>query len=205
MMRINLLGVAPPPGARPAGPPATLGRHMAIYLVCQVVLLIVVGVFWKVWSHEVDVQQKRLDDEKREQARLARFKAENLQFEQQKRQLEQRINTIQMLQASRVGPVELMTGLSNTVNRTNDLYLLSVAPSGARTILRGQSFSVESIARFIAALKESGLYDDVQLQQYFQDDKDNRVSFKFNIDFLYKPPAAPSAAAPAATARRAGK
>ncbi len=203
MIRINLLGIGPSPGAKPPSLPTTLGRHLVVFLVSLGLMLLAVGLLWRVWSNNIDTLQKQLDRERAEQARLARFKAENLQFEQQKRQLEQRINTIQMLQASRVGPADLMTALANTVNRTDDLYLLSVGPP-PRVSIRGQSDSVESIARFIAALKQSGSFDDVQLQQYYQDDRDNRLSFKFNLDCLYKAPTAPAAATPGTPVRRAG-
>jgi Tfp pilus assembly protein PilN len=95
------------------------------------------------------------------------------------------------------------------VNRTNDLYLLSVNPEGGRVLIRGQSNSVESIANFIAALKGSGVFEDVQLRQYFQDDQYNRVGYKFIIDCNYKSPAAAAPTAQPATpsaapTRRAG-
>lgn len=204
MIRINLIRTGPAPGVKPPGPPTTLGRHIVVFLVSLGLMLLAVVLLWRVWSKNIDELQEKLKHERDEQARLASFKAENLKFEQQKRQLEQRINTIQMLQASRVGPAELMTALANTVNRTNDLYLLSVGPP-PRVAIRGESDSVESIARFIAALKKSGSFDDVQLQQYYQDDRDNRLSFKFNLDCLYKVPTVPVAATPATPPRRAGK
>jgi len=148
-------------------------------------------------------------DEKREADRLAGIRAENQRYLAQQQQLERRTNTIQMLEASRVGPTDFMTTLGALVNRTNDLYLLTIAPAGARTVIQGQSNSVESIATFVGALKNSGNFDDVQLRQYFQDDQQNRLNFRFSIDCVYKvpsaaPPAAPRGAAPAAPARQAG-
>src|SRR2546426_9287821 len=84
----------------------------------------------------------------------------------------------------------------------------SLAPWG---LTESRYRSVESIARFIAALKQSGSFEDVQLVRYYQDDQFNRMTFKFNLDVLYKlptpptpAPAAQPAGAPGAPVRRAG-
>jgi Tfp pilus assembly protein PilN len=175
-----------------------------VFLGSLIVGFVVVGVIWKIWNAKVRDLETKLAKERAEQARLAAIQAENLRFVAQIRDLETRKNTTQMLLNSRVGPVELMTALGNTVNRTNDLYLLTVSPAGGRLSIRGQSMSVESIARFISALKESGSFDDVQLQRYYQDDVYNRLSFKFDIDCLFKSSAAAAGPAQAAPARRAG-
>jgi Tfp pilus assembly protein PilN len=210
MIKINLLGVVQPT-AKPAGPPPTAARQALIFGVSAVVSALVVLFFWRIWSTEI----ARLNEEKikqqREAERLAQIRAENQRYLTQRQQLERRINTIQQLQQGRVGPVDLMINLGNIVNRTNDLYLLTVNPDGARIAIRGQSNTVHSIANFIADLKNSGSFQDVQLRQYYQDDQFERLSFKFNLDCVYKlPSAAPPpgagqrAAAPAAPGRPAG-
>ncbi len=205
MIRINLLGVAPPPTVKTIGPPPTVARMALVFVGALLVAFVVVGVLWKVWSKDVADLQILRDKEKAEQARLAAIQAQNLRYLAQIRDLEARKNTTQSLLNSRVGPVELMTALGNTVNRTTDLYLLTVSPAGPRLVVRGQSNSVESIARFISALKESGSFADVQLQRYYQDDQFNRLSFKFDLDCVFRS-SATAAAAPAAqpaTTRRA--
>ncbi len=206
MIRINLLGVARA-AAKPAGPPPTAARQALIFVVSAVVAFGIVGFMWRYWSGEIERLNKKKADEQREADRLAQIRAENQRYMAQRQQLEQRINTIQQLQQSRVGPVDFMTVLGNIVNRSHDLYLLAVNPDGARVAIRGQSNSVESIANFIANLKSTGSFADVQLRQYYQDDQFDRLSFKFNLDCVYKlpsPPAAgPPAAAPAAPAQKA--
>jgi Tfp pilus assembly protein PilN len=206
MIKINLLGVARP-AARPAAPPPTAARQALIFVASLIVAFAVVGIFYKLWTAEIDKLNQRYAEEQREADRLKNIRLENQRYLQQRQQLESRINTIQMLQNSRVGPVDFMTALGNVVNRSSDLYLLTVAPEGARVGIHGQSNSVESIANFIANLKGSGSFDDVQLRQYFQDDQHNRISFKFHLDCVYKlPTAASPAAQPAAAApgRQAG-
>ena len=58
-------------------------------------------------------------------------KAQNDKYQERLRDLETRINTIQALQNSRVGPVELMSALGNIVSKTNDIYLYTLTPSAS--------------------------------------------------------------------------
>jgi Tfp pilus assembly protein PilN len=200
MIRINLLGVARPAMKRAAAPP-TAARQALIFVASLLAAFAIVGVFWQVWTGAINRLNKELVDQQREADRLKQIRAENQRYVQQRQQLEGRINTIQTLVNSRVGPVDFMTKLGNVVNRSSDLYLLTVASDGSRVSIRGQSNSVESIANFVASLKNSGSFDDVQLRQYFQDDQQDRLSFKFQLDCVYKlPSAAPTAAQPAAAA-----
>jgi len=192
MMRINLLGVARPVAARVSGPPPTAAKQAIIFVGSLLVALIIVGAFYLMWSSEVARLTKERDEQKREAERLAQIRAEVQRYNQQRQQLERRINTIQMLQNNRVGPADFMTALGNTVNRVNDLYLLAVNPSGDRIALRGQAATVQAIANFITELKRSDRFRDIQLRQYFQDDQDSRRSFKFNIDMVYRLPQVPA-------------
>jgi Tfp pilus assembly protein PilN len=191
MIRINLLGVAPPPGAKAPAPPTTTMRMGMILGVALVASFLVVGIFYKVWSATVAGLERDLKKERDREADLKGVEAQNLRYQAHLRELETRINTIQTLQNSRTGPVELMSALGATVSRTSDVYLLSVSPAGTRLDVRGESNSVESIAALIAALKQVSSFDDVQLRQYFQDDLNQRLAFKFNLDFVYKPPQPP--------------
>jgi Tfp pilus assembly protein PilN len=210
MIKINLLGVARPVSARASTAPLTAVHQALIFVGAAVVAFLVVGFFYTYWTSQINELERNLKKEKAEQARLAAIQAENQRYKQQRIDLEERINTIQMLQQSRVGPVELMTVLGNTANRTSDLYLLTAGMDGNRLVLKGQSNSVESIATFMSALKASKGVSDVQLRQYYQDDQHNRTNFKFNIDCVYSVAtvAAPTAAQPAtpstAAPRRAG-
>jgi Tfp pilus assembly protein PilN len=208
MIRINLLGVAKP--TRVAGPPPTTARHALVFGVSAVVAFGIVGFFYRYWSSEIETLNKQKAEQQRERDRLAQIRVENDRYRQQLEQLQRRQDTIQQLQDSKAGPVDYMDRLGDIVNRSNDLYLLTATPEGSRVTIRGQANSVESIANLVANLKNSGSFDDVQLRQYYQDDQNGRLSFKFNLDCVYKLPsaarsAAQSAGAPAGQARqRAG-
>ncbi|HEV2233463.1 MAG TPA: PilN domain-containing protein [Terriglobia bacterium] len=198
MIRINLLGVTKPV-ARAAGPSEGMAPEAIIIPgVLLVVLGLVAGFVWWYWSSQIDALNKRYVAAQREQARLAGIMEQNKVYEARLNQLQQRINTIQTLQSSRTGPVELMHVLGLLANRSNDLYLLTVTTTGGRLVLTGQANSPDAIANFIGALQRSDTFDDVQLRQSVEDDKDKRVSFKFNLDCVFKQTAPETATAPGA-------
>jgi Tfp pilus assembly protein PilN len=156
-----------------------------------------VGIIYKIWTNEIADLTKRRNQEKLRQTELAEVRSQNARYQQRLTDLESRINTIQALQNSRVGPVEMMSALGGLVNRTNDVYLYTLAPSGERLQLKGQASTVDSMANFLAFLKKSGSFDNVQLDQFYQDDLRDRVTYKFTLSCEFKLPT-PAGGTPAA-------
>jgi len=195
MIKINLLGVAAPKPKAAAVAPASKAVQLGAFIGALVVCFGIVGLLYMIWSASIDALNVELKKQQAEQARLAAIKQENAKYEKERRLLEQRINTIQVLQASRVGPTEFMNALGNVVNKTtSDLYLFSVAPQGERVVIHGQAASEHSVAALLSSMKTSGYFDDVQLRQFYEDDVQTLVSYKFNMDCAYK--ASSAAASP---------
>jgi len=212
MIKINLLGVAPPPTPMAEGPPATRSFQVGVFVGALVVSFAIVGIIWKLWSSAVAEMDRKVKVEQVREQELKAVKNQNDQYQARLRDLEQRINTIQTLQAGRVGPVEEMTALGDVVNRASDLYLYSMSPQADRLVLSGQTASVESMATFLSSLQKSAYFQDVQLRKFYQDNQRGQLLYKFTLDMLYKSPTAapaPGQTAPpagaAAPARRAGK
>lgn len=212
MIKINLLRGAETPSvaAQLMGFRAPTTLPAKVFLVSLLVAFAPAGILYWYWNGQTAKLNKDLADQRKEAARLAAIQAENQRYLQQLKELEGRIQTIQMLQSRRVGPVGLLNALGDTVNRTKGLYLLTASAETDRLVIQGQSDSVESIANFIAALKRAGTFEDVQLRQYFQDDQYDRLSFKFNLDCVYRwapgvASAAPAGVAPSAAAPRPAK
>jgi Tfp pilus assembly protein PilN len=191
MIKINLLGMAAPKPKAAAVAPASKAVQLGAFIGALVLCFGIVGLLYMIWSASIDALNVELKKQQAEQARLAAIKQENAKYEKERRLLEQRINTIQVLQASRVGPTEFMNALGNVVNKTNsDLYLFSVAPQGERVVIHGQAASEHSVAALLSSMKTSGYFDDVQLRQFYEDDQQDLVSYKFNMDCAYKSPSA---------------
>jgi len=191
MIRINLLGVAAPKPKEAAVAPASKMVQLGAFVGALVVCFAIVGLFYMIWSASIDNLNVELRKQQAERARLTGIKQENAKYEKERRLLEQRINTIQVLQASRVGPTEFMNALGNVVNKTtSDLYFFSVAPQGDRVVIHGQAASAHSVAALLSSMQTSGHFDDVQLRQFYEDDVQDLVSYKFNMDCAYKSPLA---------------
>ncbi len=188
MIKINLLGVAPSPSkvSSSGGSSAPRATQVMIFVGALIVCFGIVGIIYKIWSNQIADSEKRVSQEKIRQTELAVVKAQNEKYQQRLKDLETRINTIQALQNSRVGPVELMSTLGNIVNKTNDLYLYSLTPSGERFEMKGQTNTVDSMANFLAFLKSSGAFEGIQLDQFFQDDQTNRLTYKFSVSCGFK-------------------
>jgi len=168
------------------GPPTPKATQVVIFVGALIICFGVVGVIYKVWTNQIADLEKRRNQEKIRQTELAVVKAQNQKYQQRLNDLETRINTIQALQNSRVGPVELMSALGNIVNKTNDIYLYTLGPTGARLQLKGQSSTVDSMASFLAFLKNSGFYSGVDLDQLYEDDQHEHLTYKFSMSCNFK-------------------
>lgn len=190
MIKINLLGAAPPPSKAPTmgGPPAPMATQVLVFVGALVVFFGIVGIIYKIWTNQIDELQKRRRQEVIRRQELAVVKSQNQKYQERLRDLETRLNTVQALQNSRVGPVELMSALGQVVNRIDDVYLYTMVPSGERIQLKGQSGTVDSMANFLAFLKNSGFFGDVQLEQFYQDDVQDRLTYKFALSCQFKSP-----------------
>jgi Tfp pilus assembly protein PilN len=198
MIRINLLGVARPV-ARMAGPSEGVAPEAIILPgALLVVLLLITGFIYWFWTNQIEKLKVNLQQQNKEQTRLAGIKKDNERYKLQEQQLELRKETIRKLDDSKVGPQQLMTSLGTTLDRLRDLYLTSLTPKGDRLAMEGVANSMDAIADFIAALQNSKNFDDVQLKQSFQDNREKRVSFKFTLDCVYRQSAPESPIAPTA-------
>lgn len=191
MIKINLLGGAPPPSSKmPSGPPAPKATQVLMFVGSVIIAFGIVGVMYEVWTNQIATLTKKRDQERLRTQELALVKAQNERYQQHLRDLETRIDTIQALQNSRVGPVQLMSALGSVVNKTSDIYLytLTPTPAGEGFLLKGQSNSVTSMANLMAYLKNSGAFDDIQLDQFYQDDTEERLTYKFSLTCQFKSP-----------------
>ena len=191
MMKINLLG-REAPDLRLAVASSTSARQVLVFVLALAVSMTTVGFVYYYWSHQISRAQAALRREQIRQKELASVRTQNQEYQKQLKTLEERIQTIQMLQARRQGPVDLMEGLGETVNQTQDLYLLQVTPEGNVLHISGEASRVPAIAQFIKALTSSQRFADVKLRQYYQDNQNGRTNFKFNLDCAYLPPENPA-------------
>ena len=190
-IKINLLGLAAPkPKAKPAEPAQKSMLQVWIFLGALVASFGLVGLMYLVWNSSVAKLDVELKKQQAEQTRLVAIRQENARYEGRRAELEQRVKAVQVLESSRMGPSEFMSALGSVVaNTPTDLFFASVTRDGGRVAIQGQAGSANSVATLLALLKSSGYFDDVQLRQFYEDDKQDFVSYKFSMDCSYKPPA----------------
>jgi Tfp pilus assembly protein PilN len=201
MIRINLLGQIRPKAARR---PVDTGAAMPLVFIGAGILfaaLILVYVYHS-YSTQLAAENatiKRLQAQKTE---LEAIKAQVKTFEDQKKVLQQRVDTIEQLQKDRTGGQELLDEVANTVSRAENLWLTSMSKRGNNVTFDGASASINSVANFITALKRSGYFQKVEIKETKQDDKNGVQTFTFTItaEIAQSGPAAGGSATPASGA-----
>jgi Tfp pilus assembly protein PilN len=200
MIRINLIeGAKPQLESKPGTGPSSF--PVLVFGGAFLVAGLVVGACYWYLDRQLTNLGEQLDVEKQEAARLAAIQAENTRYETQLRDIDRRIAAIQTLESNRKGPTALMAALGTTVNRTAGLYLASVTPKEGRLFVNGLTNSAVTIADFMAALRAAGDFEDIQLRQYVESDREGQVSFKFDLDCVYRPHEAAAEAPRTAGAR----
>lgn len=202
MIRINLLGGPKAAPEAVAGPAAVAPGAIIVAVAVFVALGLVAGLTYFVVQKQIHTLDTQIAEQRVEQRRLAGVKAQAESYLRTLNELKLQKDTVDALARSRVGPVELMRALGVTATHDNDLYLNTVTNRGGHLAIVGTTNSINTLADFLGNLKKSGAFDDVKLQQSYQNDKGSRISYNFSINCVFKPPSAQGA--PATPARRAG-
>jgi len=128
-----------------------------------------------------DLEQKQKSEEA-EKVRLAGVKIQYDEFEKRKQLLQKQINIIEDLKKRQTGPVVLLNALANTVLSSEQLWLTSFDSDGQKLLIDGVADNVNTVADFIANLKRSGQFRNVEIKESFQDDRFKDLpTFVFSI------------------------
>ena len=210
MIRINLLGRTRPKATRTSVPMEASLQ----YVLLAVALLVSMGTLYGhylLMDRENTRVLAHIQKQMGEKARLEQLKVQVENFEKQKGVLQQRIAVIEQLQRNRTGGQEFMDAIANTVDRTDTLWLTSVARKGDDLTIIGSAGSINAVANYITQLKRSGYFQQVEIKESHQDTTDKAVQiFDFTLTAKFGLPgnaqataSAPGAGAP--TARKPGK
>lgn len=204
MIRINLLGQARPKAARRAVPlEATL--QILLLVLCLLAAIGFLGVHYYQTKKEIGELQTKIRNLQGEKARLENLKQQVDNFERQKGVLQQRIAVIEQLQRNRTGGQELLDMIATTVTRTDALWLTSLTRKGNSLTFEGSAASINAVANFITQLKRSGYFQNVEIKDSHQDDKNPAVqTFVFTLMAEFALPQTKAAASAAPAASRKG-
>ena len=195
MIRINLLGRPRPKVKRRVAIAGTLQLLLfAVPVLLAVGVLVVQYVFIKGDINELQVKIEQKESEKRTMAQLEK---EIKEYEEEQRRLQGRLDVIEGLKRNQAGPVRLLEAVGNTVSLTETLWLTSMEEQADTIQFKGLAGSVEAVANFITNLNRSGYFQDVEIKESVQKEKEGVVNFEFTLTakfVLPAPPAAPPAA-----------
>jgi Tfp pilus assembly protein PilN len=201
MIRINLLGQLRPKAARR---PVDTGAALPIVFVGAGLVLggFVLGFFYLTWQKQLSTENDKIKALKAQKTELTGIKAQVEEFDRQKKLLQTRVDTIERLQRDRTGGQELLDMVANTVSRTENLWLTDLTRKGATLNIQGASASINSVANFITAMKRSGYFQKVEIEESKQDDRATAgvqtFTFKLNAEIAPTGPGA-GPAKPAST------
>ena len=164
MIRINL---APPPTKRSIGlsiPSFNLGLFFGAVALA---LVLVLGV----WGWSLSAEIRRLNTEiaqnKKEADRLKVIIAEGQRSRRDKELLERRVNAIELVARHQTRPVYLLDAVLDTLPK--DLWLTRMEEKGTQLRFAGTTFSATALSDFMANLKASGKFKDVDIVDAKQD------------------------------------
>ena len=192
MIRINLLGQARPKAARR---PVDTGAALPIVFVGAGLVLggLVLGYIYLSWQKQLSAENDRIKQLKAQKTELQQIKSQVEEFDRQKKLLQVRVDTIEKLQRDRTGGHELLDMVANTVSRTENLWLTDLSRKGNTLNVQGASASINSVANFITAMKRSGYFQKVEIEESKQDEKGGVIqtfTFKLNAEIAPTGPGA---------------
>ena len=204
MIRINLLGQVRPKAARR---PVDTGAALPIVFVGAGLVLggLMLAFFYFTAQKQLSSENDKIKTLKAQKAELQQIKAQVEEFDAQKKLLQVRVDTIEKLQRDRTGGQELLDMVANTVSRTENLWLTDMSRKGNVLNIQGSSASINSVANFITAMKRSGYFQKVEIDESKQDEKGGIVQtfiFKLNAEIAPQGPASAQAAKAASAPAR---
>jgi len=170
MIRINLLGQIRPKASRR---PVDTGAALPIVFVGAGLVLggLMLAFFYFTSQKQLSAENDKIKALKAQKAELTSIKAQVEEFDRQKKLLQTRVDTIEKLQRDRTGGQELLDMVANTVSRTENLWLTDLTRKGSILNIQGASASINSVANFITAMKRSGYFQKVEIEESKQDER----------------------------------
>jgi type IV pilus assembly protein PilN len=188
MIRINLLGGAKPKGKK--GPAISMpsfefGDLGGPMIQVASVLLIAVAVNAGYW-YQLDREKKSIEVKARvaeqKNRELADIKVRYLERQKQADSYKRRVDVIDQLRANQMGPVNLLSTIGDTVNRTEAVWLISMQDQGANVAIDGTALSSDAVANLISNLQNTGYFRNIEIKETSQDSNvKDMQAFQFTL------------------------
>jgi Tfp pilus assembly protein PilN len=187
MIRINLLATAKPKKGRKGrlfampqlttdGPsPLIAGLALTVFASAGLYLyyLKLEGVHEKL--------QSQLAENNKSIAAMTKVKQAYLERQKDYDAFKRRFDIIDQLRASQAGPVTLLSNISETVDKTDGVWLLNLRDDGPTVALEGVALGPNAVANLMTNLRRSGYFKNVELHDTVQEDNPKVQTFSFSL------------------------
>lgn len=164
MIKINL---APRRRRRIAIRLPSLPRLGLVFGLFYALAIVGIGGYWFLLNQQAGRLQAEITKAQRELTSLKTAIAEGNQFKKEKEDLERRVGLIDLIARNQARPVYLLDAVADAIPR--DLWLTTMEEKGNQLRFAGSAFSSTAVADFMANLRRSGKFKDVDLVVSRQD------------------------------------
>ncbi|MDR3765176.1 MAG: PilN domain-containing protein [Acidobacteriota bacterium] len=157
--------------------PSPLVTGLAVLVICGL------GLYYSYSRMETQHEKLQTDLIEANRNIVAMNKVKQAYLERQKEYeaVKRRFDVIDQLRNSQTGPVTLLSQLSDTVNKTDGVWLLTMKDDGPTVTLDGVALGPVNVANLMANLKKSGYYKNVELRDTSEDDAQKIQTFTFSL------------------------
>jgi len=182
MIKINLAPPSTKSGISFAIPSFNLGM---LFGAVALALVVVLGGWWWSLSAEIKRLNTEISENKKEAERLKVVIAEGQRFRRDKELLERRVNAIELVARRQTRPVYLLDAVLDTLPK--DLWLTRMEEKGTQLRFAGTTYSATALADFMANLKASGKFKDVDIVDAKQDLAKSPRMITFEVVTRFEP------------------
>jgi Tfp pilus assembly protein PilN len=182
MIRINL---APPSAKKGLGfsiPSFNMGM---LFGGIALGLVLVLGGWWWSLSAEINRLNSEIAENKKQADRLKVVIAEGQRYRRDKELLERRVNAIDLAARHQTRPVYLLDAVLDTLPK--DLWLTRMEEKGTQLRFAGTTYSATALSDFMANLKASGKFKDVDIVDAKQDLNKSPRLITFEVVTRFEP------------------
>ncbi len=187
MIRINLLATAKPKkgkgSRRFAMPHLTTDGPSPLVSGLAITVLASAGLYLYYMKLESTHEklQSQLADANKSIAAMSKVKQAYLERQKDYDAVKRRFDVIDQLRASQAGPFPLLQNVSETVNKTDGVWLLTMRDDGATVALEGVALGPNAVANLMTNLKGSGYFKNVELRDAVQEENPRLQTFSFSL------------------------
>lgn len=180
MIKINLLATGPK--ARKAKPQWDVRAEALLGVGVLAITMTGCWVYASSLDDEIQAKQNEKQSKDKQVAQLKEQVKAVQDFEQKKKQLEDKNRIIDQLEKSRTGPVKVLDHVSQSLNPLK-VWLVRMNLKGNNVELEGRAMSNDDVVEFVNNLRRTDQFGTIKLMESRagQDNKLNTYQFKLDL------------------------